>query len=322
MGDRKHRVSQSSPAPTQAGSGTAPRAGAPPQGNAAVQEQRATQGQRLAPEAKTAIGQANAARWGTGMAVKMADRAGAAATGTDPLLADSAASRALGTFGRLFGGSLSAAGHFVNDSVVASRTWGHAIDSGTKGALDTAISAAVGSPYAALPGAVDAFVPQDSAYKPLTSTFAAGNPVTQFQQLAGAGVDGFAALSAGLNDGLAGGIRAGEAIEANAVAGRYGSLAQGLTAATAQSSGDTRVIDAFTGPDAESGKLGPFVRTGNTMADEVWAFVESIKETMGTPTLADKGIQQAALAIDGGKTSAQQQHSALMDATLKDRWAR
>jgi|GEM_PF-4524891 len=319
MGDRKHKPTTPTARNNAPRKARNPASGGP--GNAAAQAALARQGTRLAPDLKGGITAANAARFGTHNGVKLVDKAAAAATGTDRLLDGTDAAKMMTGANRAVSGGLSAAGHFANDRMVTGNLWGHALASGAKAATDTAISSiAMGGPLASIPGIVDAFVPADSALKPVTATAAAANPFTQMKQGAGAFTDGLTVAGEAAVNGQAGAFRAAQVMEDNAVDGAYGPLPQGLTALVSMFTGDTQLSSKFTGKDAESGKHGVFVQAGNAVGDEAWEVKEAIRRAPETYDRAQQGIWNGAGALIQGTSPAERRRQRTMQELLADRW--
>lgn len=337
MGERKHQPITTAATPRSTGEDGARAARvSQPNGNHAAQERLARQGQRLSPDGKQAITSANAARFATSNGVKLADRAAAAATGTDRLLDGTDGAKALGHAGRAVSGGLSVAGHFMGDRMVTGDLWGHGLASGVKGLADTAVSAAAtGGPLSSVPGIVDAFVPRDSAWKPVTGTAAAANVFTHVKQGLGAAVDAATVGGEALAHGEAGAMRAAQVLEDNAVDGNYGPAPQSLTAFLALITGDTQLGDRFVDAGAERGDRGVFVQAGNRLGDGAWEAREGYRAgqaeraaLFGDHTGAEhydrsqQGIRNGAAALLEGQSAKEQQESRQLNAMLKDRWAR
>jgi hypothetical protein len=289
-------------------------------GNAAAQEALSRQGQKLAPDVKDGITKANVARFATGQGLKLVDKAAAAATGTERLLGDTDAGKALGGAGKALGTGLGAVGHFAGDRVVSDDLWGHAAASATKGVTDTLITgAAGGSPLAALPAIVDAMVPEDSAWKPASATAAELEPTGQIKKGVGAFVDAHTFLSEAGDNTLAEKCRAADAMEANALDGSYGPVARGLTGLTGQAMGDTEIIERFTGRGAEQGEEGVMTAFGNFLADTGW---EAAEELEAGYDRSQQGIHNAAGILLEGQSAEELERSRKMNELLADRFIR
>lgn len=301
------------------GEASGPAAG-PTRSNAAAQEALFRQGEKLAPSVKDGITKANVARFATGQGLKLVDKAAAAATGTERLLGDTDAGKALGGAGKALGTGLGAVGHFAGDRVISEDLWGHAAASATKGVTDTLITgAAGGSPLAALPAIIDAMVPQDSAWKPATSTAAAIEPTGQIKKGVGAFVDAGTFLSEADETSLSEKFRAADAMEANALDGSYGPVARGLTGLTGQAMGDTEIIERFTGKGAEQGDEGIMTAFGNFLADTGWEAGEALEEGYDR---SQQGIHNAAGILLQGQSAEELERSRIANEQLADRFIR